>query len=55
MCAYGAETGSAEVDGRATPNGWFTAYRGGVAALVLQDGRGGDSAWPIVAAVLKAS
>ncbi|MEU1784890.1 hypothetical protein [Streptomyces sparsogenes] len=57
MCAYGAKTGSAEVDGQATPNGWFTAYRGGVAAagLVLQGGHGGDSAGPIVAAVLKAS
>ncbi|WP_346177430.1 hypothetical protein [Streptomyces cuspidosporus] len=43
--------------GQATPNGWFTAYRGGVAAagLVLQGGHGVDSAGPIVAAVLKAS
>lgn len=57
VCAYGAKTGSAEVDGQATPNGWFTAYRGGVAAagLVLQGGHGVDSAGPIVAAVLKAS
>ncbi|MFF4144469.1 penicillin-binding transpeptidase domain-containing protein [Streptomyces sp. NPDC001698] len=53
----GAKTGSAEVDGQAKPNGWFTAYRGDVAAagLVLQGGHGGDSAGPIVTAVLKAS
>ncbi|MFI0240629.1 penicillin-binding transpeptidase domain-containing protein [Streptomyces sp. NPDC016845] len=53
----GAKTGSAEVDGQTTPNGWFTAYRGRVAAagLVLQGGHGGDSAGPVVAAVLNAS
>jgi hypothetical protein len=53
----GAKTGSAEVDGQNRPNGWFTAYRGDVAAagLVLQGGHGGDSAGPIVAAVLKSS
>ncbi|NJP99104.1 hypothetical protein [Streptomyces zingiberis] len=56
VCAYRAKTGSAEADGQATPNGWFTASRGGVAAagLVLHGGHGGDSAGPIVAAVLKA-
>jgi hypothetical protein len=53
----GAKTGSAEVGGQSTPNGWFTAYRGNVAAagLVIEGGHGGDSAGPIVAAVLKAS
>lgn len=53
----GAKTGSAEVDGQLAPNGWFTAYRGDVAAagLVIEGGHGGDSAGPIVAAVLAAS
>ncbi|MEX2985780.1 penicillin-binding transpeptidase domain-containing protein [Streptomyces sp. C36] len=52
----GAKTGSAEVDGQSAPNGWFTAYRGDVAAaaVVPQGGHGGDSAGPIVAAVLRA-
>ncbi|WP_370419636.1 penicillin-binding transpeptidase domain-containing protein [Streptomyces sp. QH1-20] len=52
----GAKTGSAEVDNQAQPNGWFTAYRGDVAAaaVVPQGGHGGDSAGPIVAAVLRA-
>ncbi|GHF10254.1 MULTISPECIES: penicillin-binding transpeptidase domain-containing protein [Streptomyces] len=51
----GAKTGSAEVDGQTAPNGWFTAYRGDVAAaaVVPQGGHGGDSAGPIVAAVLR--
>ncbi|MEU4210240.1 penicillin-binding transpeptidase domain-containing protein [Streptomyces sp. NPDC026206] len=52
----GAKTGSAEVDGQTSPNGWFTAYRGDVAAaaVVPQGGHGGDSAGPVVAAVLRA-
>ncbi|MEV4740419.1 penicillin-binding transpeptidase domain-containing protein [Streptomyces sp. NPDC049555] len=52
----GAKTGSAEVDNQAAPNGWFTAYRDDVAAaaVVPQGGHGGDSAGPIVAAVLRA-
>ncbi|WP_260474311.1 penicillin-binding transpeptidase domain-containing protein [Streptomyces sp. WAC 04229] len=53
----GAKTGSAEVDGQKQPNGWFTAYRGDVAAagVVQQGGHGGDTAGPLVAALLKAS
>ncbi|KUJ66157.1 penicillin-binding protein [Streptomyces albus subsp. albus] len=52
----GAKTGSAEVDGQKQPNGWFTAYRGDLAAaaVVPAGGHGGDSAGPIVASVLKA-
>ncbi len=52
----GAKTGSAEVDGQTAPNGWFTAYRGDVAAaaVVPQGGHGGGSAGPVVAAVLRA-
>ncbi|MEU5049517.1 penicillin-binding transpeptidase domain-containing protein [Streptomyces sp. NPDC021096] len=52
----GAKTGSAEVDNQTKPNGWFTAYRGDVAAaaVVPQGGHGGDSAGPVVAAVLRA-
>ncbi|MGV9694696.1 penicillin-binding transpeptidase domain-containing protein [Streptomyces sp. NPDC003470] len=52
----GAKTGSAEVDGQDKPNGWFTAYRGDLAAagVVQQGGHGGDTAGPIVAALLKA-
>ncbi|MEU1790469.1 penicillin-binding transpeptidase domain-containing protein [Streptomyces sparsogenes] len=53
---FGAKTGSAEVDGQKEPNGWFTAYRGDLAAaaVVPQGGHGGDSAGPIVASVLRA-
>ncbi|MFF7730662.1 penicillin-binding transpeptidase domain-containing protein [Streptomyces sp. NPDC008001] len=53
----GAKTGSAEVDGQPQPNGWFTAYRGDVAAAatVMRGGHGGDSAGPVVASVLRAS
>ncbi|MEU6457627.1 penicillin-binding transpeptidase domain-containing protein [Streptomyces sp. NPDC047065] len=53
----GAKTGSAEVDGQKQPNGWFTAYRGDVAAagVVQQGGHGGETAGPLVAALLKAS
>ncbi|MGW7469203.1 penicillin-binding transpeptidase domain-containing protein [Streptomyces xantholiticus] len=52
----GGKTGSAEVDGQTEPNGWFTAWRGDLAAaaVVQQGGRGGKSAGPLVAAVLKA-
>lgn len=54
---YGAKTGSAEVDGQEKPNGWFTAYKGDLAAagVVQQGGHGGDTAGPIVAALLKAA
>ncbi|MBB5120067.1 penicillin-binding protein [Streptomyces eurocidicus] len=53
----GAKTGSAEIDGQTMPNGWFTAYRGDLAAaaVVPRGGHGGDSAGPVVAAVLRAS
>ncbi|MCC3766679.1 penicillin-binding transpeptidase domain-containing protein [Streptomyces sp. UNOC14_S4] len=53
----GAKTGSAEIDNQPKPNGWFTAYRDDVAAaaVVPQGGHGGDSAGPIVAAVLRAA
>ncbi|MFB7497826.1 penicillin-binding transpeptidase domain-containing protein [Streptomyces sp. NPDC056161] len=53
---YGAKTGSAEVDGQKKPNGWFTAYRGDLAAagVVQSGGHGGDTAGPIVAALLRA-
>ncbi|WP_437077728.1 penicillin-binding transpeptidase domain-containing protein [Streptomyces sp. enrichment culture] len=52
----GAKTGSAEVDGQKKPNGWFTAYRGDLAAaaVVQSAGHGGSTAGPIVAALLKA-
>ncbi|MDG9719435.1 penicillin-binding transpeptidase domain-containing protein [Streptomyces sp. DH24] len=51
-----AKTGSAEVDGQKKPNGWFTAYRGDLAAagVVQQGGHGGETAGPLVAALLKA-
>ncbi|MFF8973185.1 penicillin-binding transpeptidase domain-containing protein [Streptomyces sp. NPDC014995] len=54
---YGAKTGSAEVDNQEKPNGWFTAYRGDLAAagVVQAGGHGGDTAGPIVAAMLKAA
>ncbi|WP_062645289.1 penicillin-binding transpeptidase domain-containing protein [Streptomyces maremycinicus] len=52
---YGAKTGSAEVDNQEKPNGWFTAYRGDLAAagVVQAGGHGGDTAGPIVAALLR--
>ncbi|MFI9247688.1 penicillin-binding transpeptidase domain-containing protein [Streptomyces sp. NPDC053086] len=52
---YGAKTGSAEVDGQKKPNGWFTAYRGDLAAagVVQAGGHGGDTAGPVVATLLK--
>ncbi|WP_145868782.1 penicillin-binding transpeptidase domain-containing protein [Streptomyces capillispiralis] len=51
----GAKTGSAEVDGQKKPNGWFTAYRGDLAAagVVQAAGHGGSTAGPVVAALLK--
>ncbi|MEZ3179947.1 penicillin-binding protein [Streptomyces pimonensis] len=51
----GAKTGSAEVDGQEKPNGWFTAYRGDLAAagVVQKAGHGGSTAGPIVAALLR--
>ncbi|WP_436738414.1 penicillin-binding transpeptidase domain-containing protein [Streptomyces sp. BBFR102] len=53
----GAKTGSAEVDNQKKPNGWFTAWRGDVAAaaVVQEGGRGGASAGPLVRAVLLGS
>ncbi|MEV5087884.1 penicillin-binding transpeptidase domain-containing protein [Streptomyces griseoincarnatus] len=52
----GAKTGSAEVDGQKKPNGWFTAYRGDLAAaaVVQSAGHGGSTAGPVVATLLKA-
>ncbi|GAB2791863.1 penicillin-binding transpeptidase domain-containing protein [Streptomyces chlorus] len=52
----GAKTGSAEVDGNATSDSWFTGFRGDIAAAAMtqQGGHGGDAAGPIVAAVLRA-
>ncbi|GGM04443.1 penicillin-binding protein [Streptomyces fumigatiscleroticus] len=52
----GAKTGSAEVDGNATSDSWFTGFRGDVAAaaMVQKGGHGGDAAGPIVADVLRA-
>ncbi|MDG4861971.1 penicillin-binding transpeptidase domain-containing protein [Streptomyces sp. T-3] len=51
----GGKTGSAEVDGQKKPNGWFTAWRGDVAsaAVIQEGGRGGKSAGPLVAAMLR--
>ncbi|WP_030603255.1 penicillin-binding transpeptidase domain-containing protein [Streptomyces fulvoviolaceus] len=53
----GAKTGSAEVDGNAVSDSWFTGFRNDVsaAALVQGGGHGGDAAGPIVAAVLRAA
>ncbi|MEU1455763.1 penicillin-binding transpeptidase domain-containing protein [Streptomyces avermitilis] len=53
---YGAKTGSAEVDNQKEPNGWFTAWKGDLASagVVQAGGHGGDSAGPIVAALLRA-
>ncbi|WAP59524.1 penicillin-binding transpeptidase domain-containing protein [Streptomyces sp. S465] len=51
----GAKTGSAEIDGQAETNAWFTAYRDDVAAaaVVTAGGHGGDAAGPVVRAVLE--
>ncbi|UUN30863.1 penicillin-binding transpeptidase domain-containing protein [Streptomyces sp. FIT100] len=53
----GGKTGSAEVDGQSEPNGWFAAWRGDLAAaaVVQQGGRGGKSAGPLVASLLKSA
>ena len=53
----GAKTGSAEVDGKATSDSWFTGFRNDVAAAAMsqQGGHGSDAAGPIVAEVLRAS
>ncbi|MFF1320870.1 MULTISPECIES: penicillin-binding transpeptidase domain-containing protein [Streptomyces] len=53
----GAKTGSAEVDGQATSDSWFTGFRNDVAAAAMTEkgGHGGDAAGPIVAAVLRAA
>jgi hypothetical protein len=52
----GAKTGSAEVDGNAKSNSWFTGFRNDVAAAAMTEegGHGGDAAGPIVATVLRA-
>ncbi|MGW2511179.1 penicillin-binding transpeptidase domain-containing protein [Streptomyces scopuliridis] len=52
----GAKTGSAEVDGQATSNSWFTGYQNDLAAaaVVQAGGHGGDAAGPLVASVLAA-
>ncbi|MBT2901677.1 penicillin-binding transpeptidase domain-containing protein [Streptomyces sp. McG3] len=52
----GAKTGSAEVDGQATSNSWFTGFSDDLAAaaVVQTGGHGGDAAGPVVAEVLKA-
>ncbi|MDT9692161.1 penicillin-binding transpeptidase domain-containing protein [Streptomyces sp. P9(2023)] len=52
----GAKTGSAEVDGQATSNSWFTGYSDDLAAaaVVQSGGHGGDAAGPVVASVLRA-
>ncbi|MDX3800674.1 penicillin-binding transpeptidase domain-containing protein [Streptomyces sp. AK04-3B] len=51
----GAKTGSAEVDGQARSDSWFTGYRGDVAAAAMtQDGgHGVDASGPIVVEVLR--
>ncbi|WP_329339896.1 penicillin-binding transpeptidase domain-containing protein [Streptomyces sp. NBC_01352] len=53
----GAKTGSAEVDGQAVSDSWFTGFRNDVAAAAMtqEGGHGGDAAGPIVAAVLRAA
>ncbi|TDT32416.1 MecA-like transpeptidase family protein [Streptomyces sp. BK208] len=51
----GAKTGSAEVDGHAVSDSWFTGFRNDIAAaaMVQGGGHGGDAAGPIVADVLR--
>lgn len=51
----GGKTGSAEVDGQKKPNGWFTGWRGDLAAaaVMVEGGRGGSSSGPLVAAMLR--
>ncbi|MCF3964820.1 penicillin-binding transpeptidase domain-containing protein [Streptomyces fuscigenes] len=52
----GAKTGSAEVDGQAVSNSWFTAFQNDCAATAVVDagGHGADAAGPLVASVLAA-
>ncbi|BBC33850.1 Penicillin-binding protein [Streptomyces graminofaciens] len=52
----GAKTGSAEVDGQASADSWFTGFRGDVAAAAMVEGggRGGEAAGPVVVDVLRA-
>ncbi|MEU5973938.1 penicillin-binding transpeptidase domain-containing protein [Streptomyces sp. NPDC047315] len=52
----GSKTGSAEVGGQTKSNSWFTGFAGDLAAAaaVQSGGRGGESAGPVVAQVLKA-
>jgi len=52
----GGKTGSAEIDGHATSDSWFTGYSNDLAAaaLVQSGGHGGDAAGPVVAEVLLA-
>ncbi|MFF6781549.1 penicillin-binding transpeptidase domain-containing protein [Streptomyces sp. NPDC012510] len=52
----GAKTGSAEIDGQATADSWFTGFRGDVAAAAMSEGggRGGEAAGPMVVEVLRA-
>ncbi|SMF58538.1 penicillin-binding transpeptidase domain-containing protein [Streptomyces sp. Amel2xC10] len=52
----GAKTGSAEVDGQAKSNSWFTGYRDDVAAaaMVQDGGHGVDASGPLVSEVLRA-
>ncbi|MFI2412833.1 penicillin-binding transpeptidase domain-containing protein [Streptomyces sp. NPDC018947] len=52
----GAKTGSAEVDGNARSDSWFTGFRNDIAAAAMTEegGHGGDAAGPIVADVLRA-
>ncbi|MEV3859741.1 penicillin-binding transpeptidase domain-containing protein [Streptomyces sp. NPDC050095] len=54
---YGAKTGSAEIDGQAVSNSWFTGFRGDAtaAAMVEGGGHGGDAAGPIVHSVLQSA
>lgn len=53
--SIGAKTGSAEVDGQAKSNSWFTGYRNDMAAAAMtqEGGHGGQAAGPIVVAVLR--
>ncbi|MGW1783512.1 penicillin-binding transpeptidase domain-containing protein [Streptomyces sp. NPDC002143] len=54
--SIGAKTGSAEVDGKATSDSWFTGYRNDIAAAALTQGggHGVDASGPIVVQVLRA-
>ncbi|WP_285564976.1 penicillin-binding transpeptidase domain-containing protein [Streptomyces sp. RTGN2] len=52
----GGKTGSAEIDGHATSDSWFTGFSNDLAAaaLVQSGGHGGTAAGPVVAEVLRA-